>query len=181
MTRHDASAGKRKACLQHRTLATPLIDDREHARRASIEELIVHEVHAPPLMPRGRVLAPVRDGAPWPSAAAPACAPAVPRAGTAAARASCSRASPRAGATCECDCSQTAAAPSRARGFASAGRSDRARCFSCTRPLEKTPRADTPDTRAIWNVSRIQAARARRRVGVTGFFGSSPSGCAYRA
>lgn len=48
--RDHGAAGERKAALQHRTLATPLIDNREHAKRSPVEQLIMHEVHTPPLL-----------------------------------------------------------------------------------------------------------------------------------
>ena len=43
-------AGEPKPALQDRTLATPLIDHREHPKRAAVKLRIVDEIHAPPLM-----------------------------------------------------------------------------------------------------------------------------------
>ena len=41
--------GHARRRLQDRTLATPLIDDGQHAKGPAIGQRIVHEVHAPPL------------------------------------------------------------------------------------------------------------------------------------
>ena len=44
------AAGEGKPALQDRTLATPLIVDREHAKRPPIKQLIVHEIYTPALL-----------------------------------------------------------------------------------------------------------------------------------
>lgn len=53
--RRHVAAGNPMDYLSQGTLATPLIDDREHATHPAVGELLVHEVHAPALLrPRAR-------------------------------------------------------------------------------------------------------------------------------
>ena len=42
--------GHRKIDLNQRTLATQLIDHRQNAKSTAIEQLIMHEIHAPTLV-----------------------------------------------------------------------------------------------------------------------------------
>ncbi|HEU5155053.1 MAG TPA: hypothetical protein VFU03_10015 [Gemmatimonadales bacterium] len=48
--RRDVPPREAETALQERTLPTPLIDDRQDAKRAPIGQLVVHEVHAPPIL-----------------------------------------------------------------------------------------------------------------------------------
>lgn len=50
----DAASGQRHIGLQSYTLATPLIDDRQHAERPARGELVMYDVHAPALMAPAR-------------------------------------------------------------------------------------------------------------------------------
>jgi len=45
----DLTAGHTLSHLQDRTPATPLVHDRQHPKRPSVERRIVHEIHAPAL------------------------------------------------------------------------------------------------------------------------------------
>src|SRR4030095_15162299 len=47
---YDVTPAEAEARLYQRRLATKLIDDREHAKWPSIEQLIMDEIHAPALM-----------------------------------------------------------------------------------------------------------------------------------